>query len=55
MLTWLEGCLGGRKHRKAWSKAVGKAGKATLVSLWIQGHRASPWPTSTSLRPRGWR
>lgn len=33
MLTWLGGCPGGRKHRKAWSEAVGKAGKAALVSL----------------------
>lgn len=36
-LTWLEGCLEGKKHRKAQPSATGKARKAILTSLRTQG------------------
>lgn len=38
-LTRLEGCLGGRKCKKTWFKAVGKASKTKLASLRVQGHK----------------
>lgn len=53
-LTWLEACLGGRKHRKARPSAVGKASKPPWHLCGFRTTGASPWPPSPGLWPGGW-